>query len=182
MPFVMLREHFPEIAEQETRSFTTFEDSSLPPGSYSLIESYCDEPDCDCRRVFFSVFSSHSLQIEAVIAYGWESDKFYARWLRDGDPETIRDLQGPILNPMSPQSPHAPAILDLVRDVVLRDSVYVERVKKHYRMFRGKIDEKSKQGNEAMAKKGPGRNEPCWCGSGKKYKKCHWGADQAKHS
>jgi len=22
--------------------------------------------------------------------------------------------------------------------------------------------------------KRPGRNEPCWCGSGKKYKKCHW--------
>ena len=21
----------------------------------------------------------------------------------------------------------------------------------------------------------PGRNEPCWCGSGKKYKKCHLG-------
>jgi preprotein translocase subunit SecA len=20
----------------------------------------------------------------------------------------------------------------------------------------------------------PGRNEPCWCGSGRKYKKCHW--------
>jgi uncharacterized protein len=19
----------------------------------------------------------------------------------------------------------------------------------------------------------PGRNDPCWCGSGKKYKKCH---------
>ena len=35
----------------------------------------------------------------------------------------------------------------------------------------------------------PGRNEPCWCGSGIKYKKCHlnkkdlspdiWGADKA---
>jgi hypothetical protein len=23
----------------------------------------------------------------------------------------------------------------------------------------------------------PGRNEPCWCGSGKKYKNCHWRAD-----
>jgi len=22
--------------------------------------------------------------------------------------------------------------------------------------------------------KKPGRNEPCWCSSGKKYKKCHW--------
>jgi len=24
----------------------------------------------------------------------------------------------------------------------------------------------------------PGRNDPCWCGSGKKYKKCHLDADQ----
>ncbi len=23
-----------------------------------------------------------------------------------------------------------------------------------------------------------GRNEPCWCGSGKKYKKCHREADK----
>ncbi|MDP6777655.1 MAG: SEC-C metal-binding domain-containing protein [Candidatus Latescibacteria bacterium] len=26
----------------------------------------------------------------------------------------------------------------------------------------------------------PGRNEPCWCGSGKKYKKCHWKVDRGK--
>lgn len=25
----------------------------------------------------------------------------------------------------------------------------------------------------------PGRNEPCWCGSGVKYKKCHAGSDRA---
>jgi uncharacterized protein YecA (UPF0149 family) len=25
----------------------------------------------------------------------------------------------------------------------------------------------------------PGRNEPCWCGSNKKYKKCHLEADDA---
>ena len=23
-----------------------------------------------------------------------------------------------------------------------------------------------------------GRNEPCWCGSGKKYKRCHYEADK----
>jgi SEC-C motif len=23
-----------------------------------------------------------------------------------------------------------------------------------------------------------GRNDPCWCGSGKKYKKCHMAADE----
>jgi len=23
-----------------------------------------------------------------------------------------------------------------------------------------------------------GRNDPCWCGSGKKYKKCHYATDR----
>lgn len=26
----------------------------------------------------------------------------------------------------------------------------------------------------------PGRNEPCWCGSGVKYKRCHMSSDQAR--
>jgi preprotein translocase subunit SecA len=31
----------------------------------------------------------------------------------------------------------------------------------------------------AKAESGPGRNEPCWCGSGKKYKQCHMREDAA---
>lgn len=27
-----------------------------------------------------------------------------------------------------------------------------------------------------------GRNEPCWCGSGQKYKRCHLAADERKRS
>jgi preprotein translocase subunit SecA len=30
----------------------------------------------------------------------------------------------------------------------------------------------------ARVNKSPGRNDPCWCGSGKKYKHCHLRADQ----
>lgn len=26
----------------------------------------------------------------------------------------------------------------------------------------------------------PGRNEPCWCGSGEKYKRCHLDADRRR--
>jgi methionyl aminopeptidase len=33
-----------------------------------------------------------------------------------------------------------------------------------------------------MNREPPGRNDPCWCGSGRKYKKCHLGADQGKAS
>lgn len=35
---------------------------------------------------------------------------------------------------------------------------------------------KSKEANSVSVK--PGRNESCWCGSGKKYKKCHFLEDE----
>ncbi|MCL4366944.1 preprotein translocase subunit SecA [Patescibacteria group bacterium] len=35
------------------------------------------------------------------------------------------------------------------------------------------------QANSSAPQKKPGRNDPCWCGSGKKYKKCHWPATSA---
>ncbi len=34
--------------------------------------------------------------------------------------------------------------------------------------------------DEGMPQKLPGRNEPCWCGSNKKYKKCHEPLDHRK--
>jgi hypothetical protein len=33
---------------------------------------------------------------------------------------------------------------------------------------------------QVVAPKRPGRNDPCWCGSGKKYKRCHMREDQEK--
>jgi len=146
MPYVFFHEHFPEIAERETRTITILEQSSsgLPPGQYSLVEMYCDERGCDCRRVFFYVVSSlkKNKDVEAVIAYGWESPEFYARWMRDDSPRMIEELQGPILNMGSPQSSLAPAILQIVKDIILQDKAYVERIKSHYAIFRDRIDRK----------------------------------------
>jgi hypothetical protein len=44
-----------------------------------------------------------------------------------------------------------------------------ERVAK---VFKG-VDEKQPEER-------PGRNEPCWCGSGRKYKKCHLPEDERR--
>jgi preprotein translocase subunit SecA len=33
---------------------------------------------------------------------------------------------------------------------------------------------KATQGNKPTQKEKIGRNDPCWCGSGKKWKKCHY--------
>jgi hypothetical protein len=143
MPYVAFQSRFQELAERETRTAILPERTAgLPPGHYALLEMFCDEPGCDCRRVMFSVFSSASESVEAVIAYGWESREFYARWMHDDDPQVIRELQGPVLNLGSPQSPRARAILDLVTNVVLQDPQYIERLKRHYGMFRNTVDAK----------------------------------------
>jgi len=146
MPYVFFCKHFPEIAAQETRTITVLERSSLglPPGEYTFLEMYCDERGCDCRRVFFYVVSSSKREVKAVIAYGWESPEFYARWMGDDDPEIIKKLEGPVLNMGSPQSILAPAILKIVKDLILQDTIYIERIKRHYSIFRDKIDRKQR--------------------------------------
>jgi len=155
MPYVSFYNYFPEIAEQEIRTITVLENSpwDLPPAHYSLIEMYCDEPGCDCRRVFFYVVSSLTKQAEAVIAYGWESPEFYAKWMGDDNPKIIAELKGPVLNLTSPQSDIAPLILDMVEKVVLQDQAYIQRVKTHYWMFRHYIDTNANIKQKAKRKK-----------------------------
>jgi hypothetical protein len=141
MPYTSFHAYFPEIAKKETRTMTTLkQNDDIPKGSYGLLEMYCDDPGCDCQRVFFEVFDWERQKSMAYIAYGWESAKFYRKWLGMDNPQTIQELQGPILNPGSPQSDLAPAFLNLVSDLVLQDSSYIERLKRHYWMFKEKID------------------------------------------
>jgi hypothetical protein len=142
MPFRFFHDLFPEVAEQETRSFMVFpeSDSPLPVGEYGFLEMFWDEHRCDCRRVFFFVMSSLRQDVEAVVAWGWEDKAFYKKWMRYGTDRDAAHLKGPILNPGSPATQLAPAIPELVRNVLLQDPDYIERVKRHYKMFRDKID------------------------------------------
>ncbi|MBE0536526.1 MAG: hypothetical protein IH624_12745, partial [Phycisphaerae bacterium] len=112
----------------------------LPAGEYALCEMFCDERGCDCRRVFLCVVCQGRPGMEAVIAYGWEDAAFYAEWLHDGDPEMVAELQGPVLNMGSPAAPWAPILLELVKRFALGDAAYVERIKRHYLMFRDKVE------------------------------------------
>ncbi|MCI5138842.1 MAG: hypothetical protein D3922_10600 [Candidatus Electrothrix sp. AR1] len=147
MPYSFFHSRLPKVAERETRSVTLFDHSefNLPPADYAFLEMFCDEPDCDCRRVFFSVISSRDEDIKAVIAWGWEDQVFYTTWLRDSDPNVIKELMGPALNSASPQSDLAPALLKVFQEVLLPDTAYVERVKRHYAMFRATVDKKRKK-------------------------------------
>lgn len=158
---------------------------------------FCDEPGCDCRRVFFHVQTEKHGNV-ATIAYGWESRDFYVTWLGSDDKNTINELMGPCLNLASQQSKYASELLNIVKNILLADTAYIDRVKRHYWMVREKVNKSGKIGHfeSNQSRHGGthsnvmsfphafnvtpymnqthnvGRNDPCPCGSGKKYKRC----------
>lgn len=139
MDYAPFHEQFPNVAEQETRSLTVTRDTEVPAGTYLLMELYCTEPDCDCRRVFLNVISAEENESLAVIAYGWEDQEYYEDWFGMDMPQVIDELKGPALNTASPQSEYAPVLLKTIEEQVLTDDAYIERLQNHYQMFRDAI-------------------------------------------
>jgi hypothetical protein len=177
MEHVPFGEYFPDIVDKETRTVICYEKNghNLPPDAYSLIELYCSEVDCDCRRVMLSVVSDSDHRHHLTINFGWEPRSFYEEWMGDNDKLFIDDLKGPCRNMLGPDSPLADGILEMVMNTALKDEKYVERLGRHYKMFKDKINSQSK----APIKKPIHieRNGLCPCGSGKKYKKCCMGKE-----
>lgn len=168
MPMVPLFEKFPEIAEVETRSIIIAGNSKIPKGIYGLFESYCDESNCDCRRVFINVISKDTPgDVLATISFGWETPEFYKKWMGRADPAMIEMMTRPFLDTGCRQSEYANDFLDLFQ-VLIKDKSYVERLSRHYVLFKEIVN----KGNIKETGNKIGRNEPCPCGSGKKFKKC----------
>ena len=157
MPYEPFYERFKEIALKETRSITIHNNPELPDDDYGFLEAYCNDENCDCRRVFFNVVSRKRGEVVAVIAYGWESKAFYSKWYRQNDPEMIEELRGPALNSMSEQSELAPALLAMVRNTLLMEPSYIERLKRHYRMFKEKVDPQHFRPSDVGQPKGKSR-------------------------
>ncbi len=168
IPFHLL---FPEIAESETRSITLFAPRGGPAKAYGLLEAYCPDPKCDCRRVMINVVDADRLEdgCLASISFGFDRDA---------------DMAGPFLDPLYPQGPHARMIFEHVA-VTLSDLAYVQRLEDHYDLVKAAGSRthpaharllKLLAENDAIKPSRPrpraGRNDPCPCGSGKKYKNC----------
>ena len=171
MPYIPFHDKCPDIAEKETRTLIIHGNSELPDDMYTLLELYCDEKNCDCRRVFLNIFSENTQKTLAVITYGWEKRKYYIDWMGENDPDAIDSLIGPELNLSSHQSKLAPALLKKIDFVLKTDISYVKRLKEHYKIFRKEIG-KQNQMKPFVSQVKIGRNESCPCRSGKKYKKC----------
>jgi hypothetical protein len=180
MPFAPFFELFPEVAPRETRSITISRMGDLPRGTYRFIELFCNEDGCDCRRVFIHAFGQDTPPsgalgpLLATISFGWEERSFYRKWASFPlSTEDLNELKGPALVRMTPQSEYAPALLRHFKTFV-QDDAYVARIVRHYQMYRNTIDGGKPKPplTPVHPEPKPGRNQPCPCGSGKKYKKC----------
>lgn len=152
MPFELMANRLGRLAERETRSIIVLPelpDRSLPEGVYTLHEMYCNERGCDCRRVFLNIQASFRPGPEAVVAWGWESRAFYARWLREADEATLDDLIGPALNVGSPATELAEPLLEKVTMLLETDEAYAARIQEHYRIWRAHIDGKRQKAGAA---------------------------------
>lgn len=146
IPFIGL---FPEVGSRETRVLQVADAQDLPAGEYAFLESYCDQPGCDCRRTIIQVLRSDTgAKVFATIGYGWESEEFYRNWL--GGIDAVVEERGPYLDPLNAQSAYAEVLLGLF-EAVLESPDYVDRLKRHYRMFRDLIDARHVQEANRMA-------------------------------
>ena len=134
----------PELAQREVRcvhlgvASGTAPEPALPADEYLYLEFYCDDLECDCRRVFLQVIAKGQPgKVFASISYGWEKESFYQKrmpWDPDDAKETIRGE----LDPLNEQSEFARDFLDLFRRVVL-DEPYRLRLRRHYQLFREEL-------------------------------------------
>jgi hypothetical protein len=117
---VPLDTYFPNMARANCRTVIVWGRDDLPDDEFALLESYCDDPSCDCRRVMLNVASREQNKILASVSFAF-------------DPAD--EMRGPFLDPLNHQSEHAPALLKLVEHA-LEDTRYVARLERHYNMVK----------------------------------------------
>lgn len=126
--------YFPDLAVSETRYIIIRGRDDLPDGEYAFLELYCEDTDCDCRRVVIDIIARDTgPKIWATINYGWESSEFYESWM--GSKKLAEGIKGASLDPINPQTEYSPVLLQ-VFEYVLKDEAYVERLKRHYYLFK----------------------------------------------
>lgn len=120
MSLVPFSRFFPELALAETRVLTIRNHNLLPDDEYALVEFYCPDPTCDCRRVILNVIARHVAGQDTLAAISFAFD-------RDAE------FAGPSLDPPNLQTFYAEALLELVTSYLECEPAYVARLESHYR-------------------------------------------------
>lgn len=150
MPYASFNAFARETAARETRVITVFDNAEfrVPCGQYVLQELYCDEDDCDCRRVLIHISNVATRKVDAVISYGWEPLEFYEKWMHtsaDGkEGFIVTNFKGPDLAMMTEQSNYAHLWLQFFKELIAEDTDYAKRLQRHYKIARAAVKRRRK--------------------------------------
>jgi len=115
----------PELAQREVRcvhlgaTTETTPEPALPADEYIYLEFYCEDLNCDCRRVFLQVISKGQPgKVFASIGYGWEKESFYRKRM-PWDPDEAKGTVRGELDPLNEQSEFAEDFLELFQRCAL---------------------------------------------------------------
>ena len=133
----MFVNRFPDVGEKETRCVIIPQGNPLPAGHYYFAESFCNDKKCDCRRAFINVIFEEGPI--ATIGFGWEKLEFYEKWA--DDKSMAKGLKGPIFELTGIRTKHSEDAFNLFKEVLMNDKIFLERLKKHYKMFKDSLDD-----------------------------------------
>lgn len=150
--------------------YTAHLGSDLPEGVYAFLERYCCNIDCDCREVKIEIMPQSAMNLGyfeisdtlmATLRYSWELP------LSD---------HNPYFHETDPQSEWADAARQVFVDYVQVSPGYNDELATRFLLMKlePNLHTKLFKPQTTIARSTPklGRNESCFCGSGKKYKKC----------
>ncbi|MGB0784413.1 MAG: SEC-C metal-binding domain-containing protein [Marinomonas sp.] len=134
---------------------------------YSIFEHFPQTTDLNCKMAVIEIFRPHEayelghviLEASVVIDYDWSSNAT--------NPQ-------PVLAPESPKDELALNLFEAFK-IVLEDDEYQKRLNEHCLRLKKILSQPKRQSINKSVKNAArhiGRNDPCPCGSGKKYKKC----------
>ena len=141
MPMNPFRLVFPRIAQDECRTLTPRGHGELADHTFLLDEFYCSEPGCDCRRVVLNVIDTDERRHVATLNYGFDPPN--PPWDEDGQL---------FLDPLNPQSASSAALLKLTRQTIEFDAAYPARLRRHYRMWKRAVDDRTHPQHERSAR------------------------------
>jgi preprotein translocase subunit SecA len=130
--------------------------------AYEMFQQLVEEIEENIVRTFFGI----TITVQPLPAT--PEPEAPAAALPPGDTAQAAPARPPVPAKPAPEQPRPAARPPLLAPEPMRQM----------HLNRGDGAQEKVQPTKAQAE--PGRNDPCWCGSGKKYKKCHMQADQAK--
>lgn len=113
----------------QVRTVTIKQSPQLPDGEYSFIDTYCADPDCDCRKTMIQVM--HNGKLVSMINYGWESATFYENWMGSSAKDNLMPkMHGASIDITSPDLVGKDGMLALFN--ALLNDIWIAKIKRHY--------------------------------------------------